>query len=131
MRGENVFKAQADQVLKGSSPHARGKLSCLPALRGKVRLIPACAGKTLATWILWGRVKAHPRMRGENVCLDVLGLWRMGSSPHARGKLLILFIFKSSLGLIPACAGKTWLLDVGAMSGWAHPRMRGENCNAW
>ena len=66
MRGENAEHLNTIVVDTGSSPHARGK----PVGAGLVDLveglIPACAGKTMRVWWILIRVRAHPRMRGEN-----------------------------------------------------------------
>ena len=66
-------------------------------------------------------------MRGENRLLRFVRTRSLGSSPHARGKLSdYLFLFNAN-GLIPACAGKTYVAKHLARAVWAHPRMRGEN----
>ncbi len=67
-------------------------------------------------------------MRGENLTEEFNAESNSGSSPHARGKLMLLFVRFRSLGLIPACAGKTEFNRVFAIAHKAHPRMRGENC---
>ena len=51
----------------------------------------------------------------------------MGSSPRVRGKLQSLDIDVLKEGLIPACAGKTFVESGDAITGGAHPRVCGEN----
>ena len=86
MRGENDQTFAGVIVGVGSSPHARGKprqpLSCT----ARLRLIPACAGKTVRGTSGIAGVWAHPRMRGENECIQPFFKRHRGSSPHARGK---------------------------------------------
>ena len=72
-----------------------------------IGLIPAYAGKTFAAWIAWVRAEAHPRVCGENVFAGVAGYCSEGSSPRVRGKPDPLIQTMNTLGLIPACAGKT------------------------
>ena len=64
--GENKVRAVVVVGLFGSSPRVRGKLTVArPGLR-ILRLIPACAGKTLHATRGKARVRAHPRVCGEN-----------------------------------------------------------------
>ena len=95
----------------GSSPHARGAL--LDAGHGVIHggIIPACAGSTrrASTRSAWPR--DHPRMRGEHGDCEAARPWYRGSSPHARGardgeaKLVV------GEGIIPACAGSTYVKE--------------------
>ena len=130
MRGENFAARSKPLVWKGSSPHARGKpgigcVECEP-----VGLIPACAGKTFLPTSFMPPIRAHPRMRGENMSeLVTFGL-APGSSPHARGKRPCISHSFMYSGLIPACAGKTCRKNHHRTTHWAHPRMRGENIPA-
>ena len=111
----------------GSSPRGRGKQwSCEPHSFA-VRLIPAWAGKTHRSRFGLGCGWAHPRMGGENVPGEVTDLAAAGSSPHGRGKLGGLGVDVAQLRLIPAWAGKTLSGIFSPSSGWAHPRMGGEN----
>ena len=52
---------------------------------------------------------------------------RPGSSPLTRGKQLMSQHSRSSVGLIPAHAGKTHRTAGGCCAAGAHPRSRGEN----
>ena len=51
-----------------------------------------------------------------------------GSSPLARGLLLIPFHSHNSIGIIPARAGFTALIRCTVPHGWDHPRSRGVYC---
>ena len=71
------------------------------------RLIPACAGKTAAQMVQ--AIKSG------------------GSSPRVRGKHSGGLDFVGRGRLIPACAGKTAKRESATGTGWAHPRVCGEN----
>ena len=131
----------------GSSPRVRGKprvtgieitvFRLIPACAGKTLdlanasieggLIPACAGKTFIRVFARGPLGAHPRVCGENRAFDVLSIGRMGSSPRVRGKRAAFTAAGVSVGLIPACAGKTLTTFFAPSHTRAHPRVCGEN----
>ena len=125
--GENKPAESTGRGHHGSSQRVRGKPVRCSRQSRKRRLIPACAGKTWWMTILSGSRPAHPRVCGENhhAALDQpLGA---GSSPRVRGKHVLFDGGPVDGGLIPACAGKTFV-------GWwavnfvgAHPRVCGEN----
>ena len=50
-----------------------------------------------------------------------------GSSPHVRGALLDEYAVLGVGGIIPACAGSTWLTRIGCRYSRDHPRMCGEH----
>ena len=127
MRGENGAIKTGLRSARGSSPHARGKRTGGVGDEPRRGLIPACAGKTGRACVLALVVRAHPRMRGENLLEPAGVIAADGSSPHARGKLLGWVGHQHLDGLIPACAGKTHRVMLSAKLAWAHPRMRGEN----
>ena len=111
----------------GSSPRVRGKLVAADLNKVAARLIPACAGKT-SSWAWAARpMTAHPRVCGENRGgLPTPGR-RAGSSPRVRGKRADRERLEALAGLIPACAGKTWLAGKKRHEKGAHPRVCGEN----
>ena len=106
-RGENVDDLSDGLGFGGSSPLTRGKHidTCVDFIRSG--LIPAHAGKTTDARepapLRW----AHPRSRGENHRMKSVAASVTGSSPLTRGKLAALGSIGSTLGLIPAHAGKT------------------------
>ena len=69
-------------------------------------------------------------MRGEHYECALSHSNATGSSPHARGTLLVCGPVIKSGGIIPACAGNTkhGLCDYRHF--WDHPRMRGEHRRA-
>ena len=125
--GENVYRNGIYSNRKGSSPRVRGKRGRAEILVRENGLIPACAGKTLGSSFNRLLPRAHPRVCGENpwFCRGVSSRW--GSSPRVRGKQGTCWFILTATGLIPACAGKTYLALRGYGQHRAHPRVCGEN----
>ena len=92
-----------------------------------VGITPACAGKTSAPVARCGVVADHPRMRGEDLRSRTIRSLRIGSPPHARGRLTRETSRSSPPGITPACAGKTGMRLYPARTTADHPRMRGED----
>ena len=92
-----------------------------------VWLIPAHAGKTVACAVGWDEKRAHPRSRGENNPFLGCSGGGLGSSPLTRGKRDTIWQGISTVGLIPAHAGKTPCWAPPYLVLRAHPRSRGEN----
>ena len=113
--------------LRGSSPLTRGKLGHQTAHALGTGLIPAHAGKTHETPTKKGSSGAHPRSRGENLPISQERMTPSGSSPLTRGKRVGAGVGVGFTGLIPAHAGKTLAELFSSITGWAHPRSRGEN----
>ena len=127
--GENSCQRAAPLQRWGSSPRVRGKREeCAGEAEGR-GLIPACAGKTLRHRVRGRMRRAHPRVCGENMFRLGTGPTWGGSSPRVRGKHLNRQIHSATLGLIPACAGKTEMVLTKRLCLWAHPRVCGENRN--
>ena len=127
MCGENVTCKTGRLACSGSSPRVRGKLRERETKPASSRLIPACAGKTSAVSSLPRPSRAHPRVCGENLMMEWSRVREMGSSPRVRGKLPRCFCQVVGVGLIPACAGKTWKPFARSPKERAHPRVCGEN----
>ena len=115
---------------RGSSPLTRGKPGRGLGRRGLARLIPAHAGKTTPRRSLEASRKAHPRSRGENDPSGSVSHSHPGSSPLTRGKRRLTGVHAWRRGLIPAHAGKTDERELEGLRSAAHPRSRGENCDA-
>ena len=129
-RGENMQLSSAFSPVSGSSPLTRGKLPTRRISSTETGLIPAHAGKTCRPWTRRSALGAHPRSRGENLVMSVVGPAITGSSPLTRGKRAGRATGSAARGLIPAHAGKTKRLSDPRLRGWAHPRSRGENRSA-
>ena len=70
---------------------------------------------------------AHPRVCGENDSSTPVVDGIIGSSPRVRGKRGIVNAARTVPGLIPACAGKTYIRLAPQRLTRAHPRVCGEN----
>ena len=68
----------------------------------------------------------HPRVRGEKTAQNYMRIAREGSPPRARGKVIVNKDNSDLAGITPACAGKSCDGCAGSMTGWDHPRVRGE-----
>ena len=128
MRGEHVSLPTDIVPLMGSSPHARGAPMVRPPYLMTQGIISACAGSTSRRNCATCGSGDHPRMRGEHsLCWD-RKTPREGSSPHARGALLLAPGYVEEPGIIPACAGSTSGPPCRQCRRGDHPRMRGEHC---
>ncbi len=111
----------------GRSPRARGKPMPASRYRRARGSIPACAGKTQWRRLLRMQSRVDPRVRGENTWRAGPCARRAGRSPRARGKLSRQWSYATSIGSIPACAGKTGTPRDSQISRQVDPRVRGEN----
>ena len=127
MRGEDIDGGVAFEMDYGSPPHARGRRVEDDFHAATCRITPACAGKTSNARGWRSRDRDHPRMRGEDACTTVARRCSAGSPPHARGRRGTGFSHIETLGITPACAGKTNLPQIPVASNSDHPRMRGED----
>ena len=73
---------------------------------------------------------AHPRSRGEHAPEQAHVAPEAGSSPLARGTLVLLHLSRGNRRLIPARAGNTLLTAEQGGRHAAHPRSRGEHSPA-
>ena len=126
-RGENSQLSSSLSGTTGSSPLTRGKPSAWTWRAGCIRLIPAHAGKTAGPTKPPKTASAHPRSRGENRRISFAHYRYRGSSPLTRGKRKNLPYAGKDARLIPAHAGKTFVLIGRSPLRAAHPRSRGEN----
>ena len=111
----------------GSSPLARGTRGLCVLKYPLVRLIPARAGNTLFICSHTPSTAAHPRSRGEHHFTHYGCRRDRGSSPLARGTLLLVLADALLSRLIPARAGNTLGIAGLPASDAAHPRSRGEH----
>ena len=129
-RGEHATHLQDGAATRGSSPRARGT----PYARGGSlfdrRFIPAGAGNTVLRGRAGGCRTVHPRGRGEHTYVCATYARHSGSSPRARGTLIVADHRDGSDRFIPAGAGNT---RDGTGFCWreaVHPRGRGEHDRA-
>ena len=110
----------------GSSPLSRGIRSEGSRRMLPKRIIPALAGNT-PDRRHEGRIhRDHPRSRGEYLRVPHPDGGQQGSSPLSRGIPEGRRGDYSADRIIPALAGNTWSRSFCLLSGWDHPRSRGE-----
>ena len=130
MRGERGFAPGIFASTIGSSPHARGTRQCGHRRPDLLRFIPACAGNASRLSRAPSCCTVHPRMRGERTGAARLNVIGGGSSPHARGTLVITRLEMPRLRFIPACAGNASKSSSTTTGMSVHPRMRGERTSS-
>ena len=129
-RGEHAVRNCGVSVCEGSSPLARGTRRLDFRGRWSRGLIPARAGNTDTVEKSVFTPRAHPRSRGEHLLKQGVITLEQGSSPLARGTLILIPPPYRSVGLIPARAGNTFRACACRARSGAHPRSRGEHAAA-
>ena len=129
MCGEHITGNADDAVKAGSSPHVRGARLHSAALHVYRGIIPACAGSTTAEAPNTLEARDHPRMCGEHRGIRGRVVVRLGSSPHVRGAPGHVPTHRTTMGIIPACAGSTDKLPEYIAAIRDHPRMCGEHAD--
>ncbi len=132
VRGEHGNAGMSEQVITGSSPRARGTPVVTDNGAVNRRFIPACAGNTRVIRDQYTNKPVHPRVRGEHAYCWRDRMTESGSSPRARGTLLLTRRCHLLHRFIPACAGNTRIsASASALSRGSSPRARGTHYNAW
>ena len=129
IRGEHFSSVTKGLTDAGSSPHTRGALEARHGLVLGDGIIPAYAGSTAGPRASCSTAWDHPRIRGEHSTMLNLPSPYLGSSPHTRGARVRGGRRPPRAGIIPAYAGSTGLMLLGAMALRDHPRIRGEHRN--
>ena len=125
--GENAQVYNDILPNSGSPPRVRGKPRRPRRYRIDWGLTPACAGKTPRAPRSPVTTSAHPRVCGENTGVFSVYQYAAGSPPRVRGKPGVGLLGVPADRLTPACAGKTPRSPLSPRTGWAHPRVCGEN----
>ena len=105
----------------------RGKQNLLTATYSENRITPADAGKTRVKTFQLSPQADHPRRCGENAVPQPVYTIKPGSPPQVRGKLVRGSVTAIRLGITPAGAGKTKIIDDYFTHYGDHPRRCGEN----
>ena len=126
-RGEHGARTDNPDVPIGSSPLARGTLSCPGDRFEHQRFIPARAGNTRGSTTCAPPAPVHPRSRGEHSRNACVVRAVSGSSPLARGTRFLILAFGFGVRFIPARAGNTCRPGAGRRPPPVHPRSRGEH----
>ena len=115
----------------GSPPRVRGKDGLEAALHVALGITPACAGKSRSFCCEYVLSRDHPRVCGEKCGSGTPGGGSRGSPPRVRGKGKRQVKTQVTVGITPACAGKSWPLPELPVAFWDHPRVCGEKVTAW
>ena len=110
----------------GSPPRVRGKGMRIRDYDPDFGITPACAGKRSTRPPAQCRRWDHPRVCGEKGNIIEAEKPIEGSPPRVRGKDGIISIKPCSLGITPACAGKSYPVKRQSCRTEDHPRVCGE-----
>ncbi len=101
----------------------------MDVFHSQFRFIPVGTGNTFhkTTCILQATV--HPRGHGEHITSLALNEPSAGSSPWARGTLILIFFCNASTRFIPVGTGNTVLRCRFWLKQPVHPRGHGEHSN--
>ena len=124
-RGVYPVESTGPSTGGGSSPLARGLPGTSSAVGLRARIIPARAGFTGRGWEPRWSWTDHPRSRGVYRSSAATPCVRSGSSPLARGLLLIPQDVGRVVRIIPARAGFTVSRRRSRRRSEDHPRSRG------
>ena len=124
--GEKPADHRDPAALSGSSPRVRGEDSSFVIVWSPLGIIPAGAGRSSEVVAAAAAFGDHPRGCGEKpTCAS--GIIRvLGSSPRVRGEGVVNHGSVSSLGIIPAGAGRSTSSRRATPRFGDHPRGCGE-----
>ena len=89
VRGEQASTESGSLASSGSSPRARGTAEADAIEDAMARFIPACAGNRPSCGKQPSRKPVHPRVRGEQLAQKFAEAGYNGSSPRARGTVVV------------------------------------------
>ena len=124
--GEKCTREDPTGTPMGSPPRMRGKGRPLCLCSVSSGITPAYAGKRYLYMCHWLMVEDHPRVCGEKILIVDIFNDVMGSPPRMRGKAELFSSFRSTNGITPAYAGKSYNVDGKKQKTWDHPRVCGE-----
>ena len=124
--GEHQPVRFTSAVVRGSSPRVRGTHQGESADGATLGIIPACAGNTRSVLNMPASYEDHPRVCGEHYKTEDRGESYWGSSPRVRGTPALPGRDSTRSGIIPACAGNTFMQLLMTMTkNGSSPRVRG------
>ena len=124
--GEKMVALQHEKKQSGSPPRVRGKDPLNDQVAVCNGITPACAGKRTVPELCAYTHKDHPRVCGEKPRRRSLGRTWPGSPPRVRGKASLTNFQAVTVGITPACAGKSWEMPISPCRTRDHPRVCGE-----
>ena len=124
--GEKPEKRGRKIINPGSPPPMRGKVGDAIGGTFKSGITPAYAGKSSRRFFARSMYQDHPRLCGEKLNITFLSMFRMGSPPPMRGKVLPAAAALTVSGITPAYAGKSIAFPSSPCFSGDHPRLCGE-----
>ena len=124
--GEKLDDACKSLAFQGSPPRVRGKVLEEEQRHRRHGITPACAGKRCLPPLIIAIAWDHPRVCGEKFIRQVLQSFNPGSPPRVRGKVFHHHPGHRTVGITPACAGKSGLYTYEMPLTQDHPRVCGE-----
>ena len=125
--GEHVMVITGPGGRRGSSPRVRGTPRAQGPRHPDPGIIPACAGNTTTRERTRTTVRDHPRVCGEHLLAYSISSGLPGSSPRVRGTPRLPPQRRPARGIIPACAGNTYVVKHTVKHSRDHPRVCGEH----
>ena len=107
MCGEKLVTEFITRYMMGSPLRVRGKVGPVIQLRAGPGITPAYAGKRGRKEVAPMSNRDHPRVCGEKITDETIGVVIQGSPPRVRGKVSVLLVDVVMLRVTPACAGKS------------------------
>ena len=125
--GEKGKVSEHFEAKEGSPPRVRGKVLVDAFAMLSTGITPACAGKRCIWQVLPITKKDHPRVCGEKSGVTLPKSFTAGSPPRMRGKGIQPCNKRVTVGITPACAGKSFenLMGQNDKTG-SPPRVRGK-----
>ena len=121
-----VYHIPCIHRLPGSPPRVRGTV-CEGYFTGHIaRITPACAGNSFKIIRCVHVSKDHPRVCGEQSCMNFFYTCNKGSPPRVRGTVTFRNIVGVYVRITPACAGNSRQLAQQHHTQRDHPRVCGE-----
>ena len=111
----------------GSSPQARGTFVWTLMVLLILRFIPTGAGNICGFYVMEIVVAVHPHRRGEHQRHWRRNWLGSGSSPQARGTLMLKFLKRRGVRFIPTGAGNMKFAGCLGKKATVHPHRRGEH----
>ena len=105
--GEKLWPRRSPAVVSGSPPRVRGEASLVDSIPARTGITPACAGRSPCEEGDCYFCEDHPRVCGEKCCFIRGFPIRQGSPPRVRGEVRKGDVWRTMVGITPACAGRS------------------------
>src|SRR5579885_1520071 len=114
-------------MVRGSPPHAWGRLPVRCFHSSQNRFTPTRVGTTQAGRSVEKREAVHPHTRGDDSVTLASSTAASGSPPHAWGRRGDGFLIEAGVRFTPTRVGTTGLRHIPPQHGAVHPHTRGDD----